>query len=755
MTETTEEAGGAPTFGPPERGPDSALAPEAGIEDIYFPPDVARCLVELARAIQKHTMYPPAHPALRLALEPLKAELDAVLEGRDSLTLVIGRCQIAVEDAETDPEHPVLGSLAAGLHQHELASLTFRAGIGEKELDEFLGLISRDPRQSGRPVGRVLAAEPRAWPHLDVEPADYERLELVWDGQSERAGAEDPEAGAKLWKELAQGLLPGAGGGGGGAAGPEAGPGARPPEAAFTPRQLATALEERSADPEFAAEALERLAATAGRLRTARGRGTAVLRRNTSEIVAGLSPNALRRILAAGDEERRHELLHDAARWMEPTALVSLARATGGVEKRNVSHTLLLLMAKLARYASSDAADLRPEADSRLRRQIDELVTGWDEAESAVGRYREILEQMAFTKPERSRVRERTHGVSPERVLRMALLVNKVGPHVWTALTALMQARRFKTLLDTMALGRDSQAAEELWEGLSRPGAVSWILKEDTPNLDVLDPFVERLGLAAATPLLDGLVAAKSRSVKEGLHARLAALGPKVGPRIAERLEREAAAARRELLALMGELESWEGDWSPYPYVEDPDPEVRREALALLLRDRFHRDRAIRDLLAQDDAEAVGLGLAAAREGAPPEAVPELLSIFTAKDETPGRRLKALQALAPLRPPELVEPLLETVSERRGGLAGLLGRRRIRPKSPLVLEALTALARGWPADARAKAVLDAVLAAEDEEMRQAAAGVETARPRTRPDASAPLATPAPPTTPQAPEEVGS
>ncbi|MFQ5690673.1 MAG: hypothetical protein ACE5HQ_10415 [Gemmatimonadota bacterium] len=654
---------------------------EAERDEIFFPPEVSLFLTELARAIRKHTMYPPAHPALRLALEPVRKELNTLFESRESLTLLIGRSQIAVDDAETDPEHAVLGGLAADLHQHDVAALTFRPGIEEEELGEFLTLVSHDPRRSGRTLAKVMATERLDWPHLVVAASDYERLGLAWGEEEGSPESVDPEAESHLWRELARGLV---------AEGGSEGTGNED----LSPAEVARSLEAGSADPQYARGALDRLVSMSRELRSTQGPSAGALRHRASEVVSEVSPETLHGILETASQAERHELLHDGARWMDPTSLVKLAHATGSLEGHHVSHTLLLLMAKMARHSTSDAPDVSAHADAGLREQVEELVTGWDREETAVGEYRKSLEQMAFSAPDRTRAREQTKGVAPERVLRIALLANKVGPHVWMSLTALMQTRRFRTLVDALATDDESQAADELWESLASPKSVEWLLNEESPNLYVLDAFLEHLEAEAAPALLDAFVRSELRSVREGLGSRLVGMGSGAGPHVAKRLDRESGPVRCRLLALLGEMETWSRDWSAFPYIEDPDPEVRRQALGLLLRERFHRDRAIQSLLSEDDAPAVGVGLAAAQEGAPPGAIPQLLVILQREDETLRHRLMALRALAPLRPPELLKPLLDTVAApRRGFLPARFRRRRLRSKTPLVREGLATLAR--------------------------------------------------------------
>lgn len=721
------DAPGDPRDGETGPGRPEEEARSAAIEEVYLPAEVSRFLAELSRAMQKHTMYPPAHPALRPAVARVRSALEPLLEDRAERVLGIGKRRIAAGEAETNPQHPVFGALAAQLHAHELASIAFHAGIGENELAEFLARVSADPKRSGQPLGETLASEGQPWRHVVLEPVRYDALRLAWErgAPSSEEAAEEVD---RLWLTLARAFLPPAGarGAADGDREGDAGPGAPAPEAGATPAELAKALGERSSDEAYAREAFQGLAAVSRELRSATAGPARELQRRTSEVVSIADLDALGRVLGAGSVEERHGLLRHAARWMDPPAVVKLARATGGAEGRAPSNTLLLLMAKMARYATSEGPDVRTEAAAGLQSQVDRLVAGWEREGSVPAPYREALERMTFSEAERTDLRTSTPGVDPGHALRIGLLAEKVGPHVWNAVTALMQARRFSDLLDGLdSAAPGSVAAEELWEDLAHPRAVRWILEEEPPDFGILDRFVSRVGARAAPSMLDVLVETESRETRNALFSRLTGMGPAIAPHLLERLDDRRWRVRRDMLALLGQVSGWPARWSPHPYSKDAHPAVRAEALKLLLRDRSQRDRAICELLAEEEPRARALGLAAAQRETPPEATSLLLAIL--EDEAAETRLRilALRALDRLRPPELPGPLLELVAERRGGLMRLLGPWRplkLRRKTPLVLEALSALARGWSDAPGAEAVLARARRSDDEEVRGAAAG---------------------------------
>lgn len=745
--------------------PDSAsrpLGPEGSIsvEEVYFPADVAQFLAELSRAVQKHAIYPPAHPALRPAISGARSALQPLLETRAQLTLGVGRRRIAVADAETDPQNPLFRGLAEQLHDQELASVTFRTGLSEDELADFLAQVSLDPRRSGRSLGRSIALEGRSWRHILLQPVRYEGLGLAWS-RSGRSTEQQKQRADELWLTLASSLLPdllGPAPGGGEAA--EEGTGEKgvaavegagdadeegeaakraPPArrdaaqaaAQRDPEQLAAALEAASREEGYARQAFQGLATVSREMRAVGGEAGKGLQRRTSRFVSAVEPEALQRVLATASDRERHDLIRDAARWMDPTAVVKLVRTTGAIERRDLSNPLVLLMAKMARYANSEAPDLAPEAEANLRDQVERLLEDWDREYDVPEPYREALKGMAFAEPEAAEApREPIVGVEPEHVLRVGLLVDKAGPHVWNSATALMQGRRFQELVDALDIApAKSVAAEELWEELATPKAVAWILtphpEEEGPDVEVLDRFVGRLGPRAAPPLLDRMANTESPELRKTLFARLETLGPSIAPDLLERLRDGRWWVRRNALTLLRRVGGWPATWSPHELSRDRHPEVRAEALALLLRFRDRRDWAICELLAEASPRARTSGLEAAQEEAPPEAVPLLLDILHDESAETENRVLALRALSALRPPELPGPLIDVVATPRGGLFRLLGPFRpvkLEPKSRVTLETLAVLSRHWKKQPEVMAVLRKARKSRDEPVKAAAYG---------------------------------
>jgi HEAT repeat protein len=207
-----------------------------------------------------------------------------------------------------------------------------------------------------------------------------------------------------------------------------------------------------------------------------------------------------------------------------------------------------------------------------------------------------------------------------------------------------------------------------------------------SPNLETLERILAGIESPNAGLLLDLLTESEALATRKRLFTRLVELAPEIGPDIMRRLHDERWFARRNMLALMGEMAEWPRKWSPADHSGDPNPIVRREAFKLMLRVPAHRDQALCGLLEDRDRKAKSLGLAAAVESCPPEAVDLLAAIVRDESVSPELRLMGVRALGRAEVARAIPPLTELV-QRGSGLA----RGRLADKSPVMLAALQAL----------------------------------------------------------------
>jgi hypothetical protein len=174
---------------------------------------------------------------------------------------------------------------------------------------------------------------------------------------------------------------------------------------------------------------------------------------------------------------------------------------------------------------------------------------------------------------------------------------------------------------------------------------------------------------------------------------------------------------QRNLLLLLGRLPDWPEGFTPEPYAHHADPRVRREAYALLLPHPRTRDEAICHAVADLDERIVRAGLTAASEhGCPRDAIPVLTTRLTAHTLDGMLGVLAVKVLSPVRTGPVFNCLAAaTLAPKRR----FQFRRRLSPKTPVMLAALSVLATTWAAEPAAQRLL--ALAAKESDLEIQAA----------------------------------
>lgn len=304
----------------------------------------------------------------------------------------------------------------------------------------------------------------------------------------------------------------------------------------------------------------------------------------------------------------------------------------------------------------------------------------------------------------------------PERLVKMSLEVDAVGPRVYRACAALVDLGRFSELIDLLeAAPKGTLAAEELWGRAGSPDTLHFVLATEPVDFGTVDRLMPRLGVLAADPLLDALADAEVRATRRGLLDRLQRLGPMLGPSIAGRLSDERWYVQRNLLTLLEELPDLPVGFSVMPWVMHADQRVRLEAFKIGLKASDERERVMAQALTDDEDRVVRLALVAALEGVPASAVPQVIGLVQNRQAALDLRLQAIRVLGRARTPEALDMLLALVDGGRS----LLGRRKLLPRSRELVAALTALASGWGTDARARELLARAARSNDPAIRAA------------------------------------
>jgi hypothetical protein len=188
-----------------------------------------------------------------------------------------------------------------------------------------------------------------------------------------------------------------------------------------------------------------------------------------------------------------------------------------------------------------------------------------------------------------------------------------------------------------------------------------------------------------------------------------------VGRLAAARLPESPWFVQRNILVLLGRLGQWPEGFAPGEYATSPDARIRREAIKLMLDSADQRGDAVTMGLVDPDDGIVGLALTAALDGCPPAALPAIQRLAIDPKRPSEVRVLAIRILARSRTAEALPLLRDLIMHPRRWLG-----RRLAPKSPELLAALSALASHWPQDPMAADVLTRARQHSDQDIRSAA-----------------------------------
>ncbi len=679
--------------------------------------DLSDFLIAFSIGLHKNAIYPSGHPLLENTTAELSERLGALLKERASLSLGVARHQLIIEGVATDEANPVLRELATRLHRHHLGAVKFSNGVSDDELTDMLRTVSVDAGRLPRPLGLEGPEVLAQWPHLRLFPLTFAQLQLIEDdplaveGEGDALRATQGNRAASLWVGLARAALVA-----------ETTKLDTDDAAAVDPTRVAQAIEGHKRDAAYDQVVVGYLLQIAEELKTKSGRDALALQRRVSQLVGQLSPKTLSRLMEmGGDSRQRQRFVLNAAQGMAVDAVVELVRAAAESSGQNVSHSMMRMLSKLAVHADEGPQTTRVQADGALREQVVKLLDGWTHEDPNPDGYRIALEKMSAYTPA-LHAPQHSFPIEPERLLAMGLEIETLGEQVWRSADTMAARDDLTPLLNLVDHARAPWIRDTLWRHVATPQRLRVQLALDPLPVAVLTRLVKRMGVAAASVVLDAMDDTSDDRRLATVVELLAVIGAPAGPAVMDRLAGIRWGMVRPLLALLGKHPEWQCGYAPAQWLTHPDPAVRREAFRQELRAPATRDAAIVRALGDADEGNVRLGLGAAMTNCPRDAAAVLRARADDSTLSPDLRALGIRALAS-------QPAADTaawLAARVVKTGKLLKRESLAAKSPEMLAALEGLAMHWREAPVARTALALAAASADPEITSATAA--TARP---------------------------
>ena len=185
---------------------------------------------------------------------------------------------------------------------------------------------------------------------------------------------------------------------------------------------------------------------------------------------------------------------------------------------------------------------------------------------------------------------------------------------------------------------------------------------------------------------------------------------------IVARLEDDRWYVKRNLLVLLDRHGCVPAGFSASPWTSDPDSRVRLEAIRVQLRLPDEYELAILTALEDVDSRVVALGLTAVQDHCPSAAVPRVAELALQTEARDEVRFQAAMALGRVQPGQALVALLKLADGGRSWF----GRRKLPPRTPVLLASIRALAAQWASDSRTVQILAAAARSSDPDLRRAA-----------------------------------
>ena len=694
--------------------------------------------------MQKHAIYPASHPLVSDAIDGVMRKVALLLVNRQSLSLGIARRQLIIEGVGTDPNHPLLKELAGRLHKHNLGAVKFIHGITREELGDALATVAVDSGRTDEPLGNKALELSERWAKVRLYPLSYGRLELLYEGTDtegeERVVKRGGDAkAAQLWVGMARAAM-------------MLDDDTELDAESTKPLVVAEAIDKKQQEQAYDQVIVGYLLQIADELKKQGGTPEAVeLQKRISDLVKGLSPETLKKLLQmGGDAGQRRQFLLNASQGMTVEAVLDLVQAASTDGRQTISHSMMRLFSKLSKYADGEADPVRrANAEASVREHMGKLISEWNLDDPNPTAYGNVLQKMARSKAKATTSNPYTD-CEPERILQMGFELSTSGPRFDNALDALLNSARLDLLMNLLDKAPAKEFAQSVWSYLDSHDILWAALSEARIDIGVLERIVRRKRLSAIDPILDVAERTKDPRTRERLLDVLTELGDDVGPYMGRRLEGARAEMRRDLFMMLGKLSTIPEGLDPSRFLMNSDAGVRREAVRLLLKFLETRELAIVAGVTDTDDRAVYYALSAAQEaGCPPRALAIVrqriekrdldgslmtlaIRVVAATDSGAGptltgkgRTSRMMRAVTsndnPTATAAATKKTLDWLVARVAEKSRFFNKWKLRDKSPEMLASLSALTAYWGHDPEVQEILNLAIKTNDPEIRKSMA----------------------------------
>lgn len=650
-------------------------------------------LMQFTGTLNRRRAYAASHPMVRDAEERLLAIAQGMLTHGGALSIGVARSELIINGTPYDASGTFARDLARRLHQRGVGAVRIEASVTIEQLRAALSWLASDPESVTEP--------PPVNAGVRITPLVYDHLIL---GEDARDGATPI---VSLWRSLAE--LAGQGAEARGTAGKAPARGdVDGIDTTAVIAQLRTSVRE-PAVARRAALALMEMAAAGTQASPDVRANIGLQLRGTLERLGDASVAPI--IGSLADRAVRRNFVTEVVDVLPVGAVVGWLTTAAAAETQTLSPQLLRVMAKMCAL-TEEHGDASTELDFRDAAQA--VVAGWGTRDHGSTEHVELLNRIAsFERAghagegvDSGAAVQASHSlVESGRLVQMALEIDVAGEDTRAAAEAMVSAGAGQQLMEYVRSAPNRSTATWLHGIATSEHAVRLALLREPVDRLQARALLELLDPSSASTLIDVLGESSARGTRMIVRQRLAEFGQAIEPLLVARLEQAPWFLIRNILTLLQEIASQRGGSASasafmLTLLAHEQPQVRVEALRVLLHDDAARDAALRTALRDDAERVVQLAVQSlvdrANTGArlPASLVTPLMTIVDAGVFGESVRARAVRALSAVVRDDVRDWLVTLVTQR----SRFLHRLTLAEPTPTAVSAMQVLRAVYAGD---------------------------------------------------------